>query len=728
MTTPTLDLARKGFAGLAVDDAKKASALTNLERWLNEERFAAYQPTIRGLIERGAWNLLLNSFFQTMPFGTGGRRGPVGVGPNTINPYTLATSVQGHVAFLRQKFGADAALEVVIACDVRIFKDMRGLYLGLPNPLMGLTSRDFARAAACVYAANGVHVRMADPSGDWLLSTPELSFAIRHHGAHGGLNVSASHNHPDDNGGKFYEQRGGQEVPPNDEIFSALVEGIDDARTMDWDEARAAGLITLLDRSVHHAYIDLNVGLSLVPDARNALVVFTNLMGTGDTNVGDTLERAGFDLRYVESQRPHDGQFPHVPFRIANPEVPESMVEATDLARALGGDLVLATDPDGDRIGLVTRRQDGGYTFMNGNEIGALVTEHRFSRLASQGRLPARPLFVTTEVTSRLPVAIARHYGADVVSNLLVGCKYISNVLRHLEDDGEYEGFEGGIESYVIGLEESHGVMVSPAIRDKDAAGAAILLAERAAEEKARGRTLFDVLTDIYRTVGVHVTRQVSIVIEGAVGMARIGKIQDGLRALDPGDTVGGLTIESKQDFLDEARFGTFKSGTDRSARNFLSFGLEGGVRALVRPSGTEPKIKLYTEAIGAPLGSGATDDQVEAERARLDAVLAEVTDRLAQEAYRFLGVEMPRFALRVSSLLALEHREDFAARFVSELGAQATALPSGDALRDWAEERLARYGKDPRKLVAPAVRAWLEQEAELDGAAMARVYEAFSG
>jgi phosphoglucomutase/phosphomannomutase len=715
---------RQGFSGLRIDQAKKDSALVALERWVTGDAYSAYWPAIGELASRGSWDILLYNFFQTMPFGTGGRRGPVGVGPNCFNPYTLSTSVQGHVEYMRKQFGSDSPLSVVVAFDVREFRDNKQRYVGMEHPLAGMRSRDFARIAAEVYAANGVVVHMPDPEGKWVFSTPELSFFIRRLGAKGGLNVSASHNHPDDNGGKFYDHRGGQEVPPNDEIFSTLVEAVQHAPVLPFATAQAQGLVRLLDPAEHRHYVALNAALSLRPEARGARVVFTNLHGAGDTNVGDALVAAGFDVTYVENQRVHDGQFTNVPFGIANPEVPESMGQAAALAKSLGADLVLATDPDADRIGLMARGLDGEMQFLNGNEIGALVTEHRFSRRQQDGTLPAQPIFVTTEVTSRLPVAIALSYGATVISDLLVGCKYIANVLSNLEENGSFRHIRGALGDYVLGLEESHGVLVSPDIRDKDAAGAAVVLAERASEEKTRGRTLVNVLIDAQKRVGVHVTRQVSIVIEGAVGMEQIAKIQAGFRALVEGDSLGGRKILRKDDFLDETGHGAISSGTDRAARNFVSFSLEGNVRCLCRPSGTEPKLKLYTEAVGEPLGEQASDAALLAAKAALEAILTDTTDQIAQHAYAFLGLSMPRFGLRLSPLLPLASRQDFVDKAVGELRQQADAL-DGAALRDWADQRLASYGKDGRSLVRHAVSAWLA-EAQLSEAAAARVRAAF--
>jgi phosphoglucomutase len=711
MENEIIQRVRVGFGSLNIDEAKKEAALLNLERWYTQPPFAEYRNSIDHLVNNEAWDLLLFNFFQTLPFGTGGRRGAVGVGPNCFNPYTLATSVQGHVDYMRSKFD-HADLEVIIAYDVRHFLDVKQRYSSIPdNPLQGKRSRDFAKIAAEVYAANGVRVHMPDPTDDWIVSTPELSYMIRAVGAHGGLNVSASHNHPDDNGGKFYDQDGGQEVPPNDEKFSTFVAAIDDALHMPFDSAQAEGLVQYLDRqTMHDGYINLIVGLSLRPQERNAVFTMSNLHGAGDTNVGDTLERAGFPLHYVASQRAHDGQFPNVPFRIANPEVQETMEAATNLARELKADAVFATDPDADRIGLVAPKGDGSFHFFNGNEIGALVTDQMFSRMQEDGRLPERPLFVTTEVTSRLPGALAKYHGATVVDDLLVGCKYIANVIACMDKDGHFRGLQGHPDDYVLGLEESHGVMVTSQIRDKDAAGAALMLAERASEEKSRGKTLYDALLDTWRKVGIHATRQVSIVIEGAIGMEQIASIQNNLLQLEEGDLLGGRAITRKDNFLSEEGHGPYVSDTDRKARNFVSFEVEGGFRVLARPSGTEPKIKLYTEGITSAPGMDTTRADLETRRDELNAELTTLTDEVAQQAYSILGIDMPIWGLRVSSLLGLSARQDFVTSFLPEFQKEAATLDE-EQLTAWTIQRVQSYGKDPRALVRNGVECWLQSQ-----------------
>lgn len=258
-----LERARAGFAGLTVAQAVQDAALTRLERWLADPTAAETFPVIHALADAGRWELLLDSFYQIIPFGTGGRRGPVGIGPNRINPWTLGTSIQGHCVYLRQRFG-EGPLSVVIAYDVRRYLDTRGHSpAGVPNPVLGLSSRDFAEQAAGIYAANGITVRILARDSGTYLSTPELSFGIRLYGAQGGLNVSASHNPPDDNGAKVYDERGGQQVPPQDEELVTLVEAVTEVKRLTYEDGLAQGLILPIGPELHTAYLQEGLSRSL---------------------------------------------------------------------------------------------------------------------------------------------------------------------------------------------------------------------------------------------------------------------------------------------------------------------------------------------------------------------------------------------------------------------------------------------------------------------------------
>src|SRR5262245_10093454 len=292
-----LEQVAAGFRTIDADPAAKDKALHYIREWLTADAFAAYRPQIEWLIQQQQWSGLLDRFYQVLPFGTGGRRGAVGVGPNRMNLWTLGASVQGHCEYLRERFPEQRELHVALAYDVRRFQDRNKKYNpSLPNPVLGLSSRDFAQAAGSIYVANGIHVHILPNDSTRYLATPELSFTIRHLQGHGGLNISASHNPPDDNGGKFYDERGGQPVPPDDQIMSDLVEQVSTIKSVPWADACRSGKVHFLDESVHRAYIDLCRKQSLLAPPRfdEVRVVFTPLHGVGGTQAMEVLDQAGF--------------------------------------------------------------------------------------------------------------------------------------------------------------------------------------------------------------------------------------------------------------------------------------------------------------------------------------------------------------------------------------------------------------------------------------------------
>lgn len=701
-----LGAASAGFATLAVPEAARASALRHLRQWLTDPPFRAYQHQIRALIDAGHWDRLLDAFYQVLPFGTGGRRGPVGVGPNRFNPWTLGASVQGHAAWLRRVRG-EGPLRVVLACDVRCFEDLRGeLIEGVPDPVRGTTSHDFAEIAAEVYAAAGISVVLPPPGG--VLSTPELSFAIRHLGADAGLNISASHNHPDDNGGKFYDHTGGQAVPPHDEDMAAEVAAVTWVDRMSLDRARAAGLVETLPPALDEAYlraVGAAIGASRPPEGLR--IVFTGLHGTGTRTVHRALQRAGFHVTLEPTQAPHDGGFPAVPFRAPNPEVPRSMDAAVAHAAQVDADLVMACDPDADRLGLMIRKQNPDpmatdpvrWVFASGNDIAALVTHAVLSRRAST----AQPLVFKTEVTSAFVARVAEARGARVVGHLLVGFKYIGAAMAELEAHGRTHGIPGALSQFAVGVEESHGVLVGTAVRDKDAAGGALVLADLAAREKARGRTLCDVLDDLRAEVGPVGNVLMSTVMRGAVGRARIQALQASLRSAPPA-RVGERAVLQVFDRQDPAGvFGPILSETDRASRDVLVFALEGDARVVLRPSGTEPKNKVYVEVCGRP-GQSAVEVQRAARALGEDFVMA----MLARA-----DLHLPRWALSITDLVSVEHKLDFAQAVVPELAGRLDAgtPESLAATGAWLDARIAPYGADARALVADGARAWLQAD-----------------
>ena len=703
----------RGLATLTVADEAKQTAAAHLERWLTEAAFAAYRPQLQWLIEQQQWSLLLDSFYQMLPFGTGGRRGPVGIGINRFNAWTLALSVQGHIAYLRERYpGQD--LSVVIACDVRVYRDLRGLYhADLPNPLLGMTSCDFAQIAAGVYTANGVCVAMLPEASTTYMSTPELSFAIRYLAADAGLNISASHNHPDDNGGKFYNERGGQEVPPQDEAMVRQVERITHVDIPDFAAAKATGLISWIAPEVHEAYVDLNSAQSLHPEARQARVVFTPLHGTGDTTVAEVLRQAGFHVDMVPEQSTHDGTFPAVPYRAPNPEVPDSMQLGQALAQDVGADVVMACDPDADRIGVCSRTASGAYQFLTGNEIAVLTAHYKLEQLQQLGRLPARPVVIKTEVTTELLQPITAHFGGVLIGDLLVGFKYHGDVLDQLEQHGRFRQLEAQLDDFIIAVEESHGILVTSVLRDKDAAGAAVLLAELAALQRQRGVTLLDYLDDIYRRYGYFANVLTSMVMTGAEGLANIRAIQAELRCRPPAQ-IAAWRVTEVVDYWDESGVhGPFVSETDRASRNVLAFTMENGARVIIRPSGTEPKNKIYIEVPSTALGPQATPEALTQQKAEANDIARCLANDFTRQMLAIIDVHLPEYALQISGLVALDKRIDFVEAFIPGFERQAEALCQGtttpDTVTQWIDDHLASYGKDARGLVADAMEAYVQ-------------------
>jgi phosphoglucomutase len=633
-----------GFAKIDAPDALKATAAANLTAWMAQADTAAYRPQIESLIDAGKFSTLLDCFYQVLPFGTGGRRGPVGVGPNRMNLWTLGASVQGHCDYLKQRFPGEQKVQVVLAYDVRVFRDRNGVYdPSKPNPVLGLSSRNFCEFAAGVYAANGIHSHILPDGSKRYVSTPELSFSIRHLKAHGGLNMTASHNPPDDNGSKFYEENGAQPVPPEDQIMSDMVEQVALVKALPWTDAVKSGKVHWLDASVHEAYIDLCRKQSLVPPpkADELRVVFTPLHGVGYFCAGETLEAQGFRPIPVPEQAEPDGAFPNVT-KTPNPEVPECLDRAEAVAREKHADLVIATDPDADRIGglaCTTLDGKGDFRFLTGQELAALLTHFKLSRLASAGALPASPIVVTTEVTTGQITRIARHFNAQVIADLLVGFKYHAEVLRQLETEGRYGDVQGTASDFVIATEESHGILCTEHLRDKDSAGAALLMAEMALYLKRQGRTIPETIDDHARQFGYFNNQLVNIILPGVEGKQDMARMLGRLRTSPPA-SIGGLPVTQFEDLQDESgKLGAYKGGTDKAARNFLIFRLTGpdGILAKVclRPSGTEPKAKAYMEVSSPPMPPGTPEGTWQATRAQVDAVMKAVKDD-------FIGLAKP--------------------------------------------------------------------------------------
>jgi phosphoglucomutase/phosphomannomutase len=636
--------AAAGFRSVSSDTALTDRALASLSRWLSEGQFAAYRPQLEWLVIQEKWSVLLDSFYQILPFGTGGRRGPVGIGPNRMNPWTIGASVQGHCDYLREKFPGVEPVRVVIAYDVRRFLDARKVYNPeAPNPVLGLSSKDLAHLAAGVYAANGIHLHTLPADSPRYMSTPEMSFAIRHLGCHGGLNLTASHNPPDDNGLKFSDERGAQPVPPDDQIMSDIVDQVTAIKEMPFAEAVRGGRVLFLDDAPHRAYIELCQKQSLIAPPRfdEFTVVFTPLHGVGGMSAGEVLAAQGFRPVPVPEQATPDGQFPNVT-KSPNPEVPDSLDRAERVAREVHADLVLATDPDADRIGAMANDGRGGLRYITGNELCALLTWFKLDQLSRKGRMPESPLVITTVVTTSLVTRIARHFGAQVVNNLLVGFKHMAEVLRQLEETGAYDDVRARPEDMVIATEESHGILAMPQVRDKDAAAACLLLAELALDQKRHGKTLVTALDDLAQQFGYFRNELANIVMPGLEGKQNMARMLDRLRSAPPA-ALAGLAVTGFEDLRDpNGRMGPIRGGTDAAGRNVLVFRLSDNAKVVLRPSGTEPKAKAYVEVCSAPRSLRETDSTWEETCRSID----EQTQRLANE---FLDLAM--------KLAGLEHQ-----------------------------------------------------------------------
>ena len=621
---------RDGFATLSVPGKYIDSALKWLEVWLTDRMFEDYGPQIRYLIESEKWDFLLDSFYQVIPFGTGGRRGLVGIGPNRINPWTIQASAQGHSQYLIKQFGEAAKTRgVVLAFDVRRYTQ-QGIYDETrPNPVMNLDGIHLAEAAAAVYAANAIRVYMfASPR-----TTPELSFAIRHLNAVSGDMFSASHNLPTDNGKKVYDHFGGQLIPPDDQsLVDEVTQNVAEIKIISIDEAKNKRLLELIGEDVDKAYYAAVCPVSL-SEARDVKIVYSPLHGTGRTSVYPVLKQLGFDVRLDPQTSNLSGAFENVTFNIPNPEVIESFDKSLPYAKKVNADILISTDPDADRIGVMLKHK-GSWQFLTGNEIGIILANYAISKYATKGRLNRNSVIIKTDVTTSLIEKIAQAHGVQCIGNLLVGFKYIADVMNKIEA-------EGRIDDFIFGTEESHGYLTGNYARDKDAAPPAVWLAEHAAELKKQSKTLLEDLNDIYAQYGYCHNYLTEIRLLGAKGMEQISKIMDHLR---------NTSIAAFGDFRVIERLDRFQgqpqphlSETDTSARNMLVYYFgnlpaTSSIRVTVRPSGTEPKIKMYFEVVGTPCGIQGLGD----ERKRISDIRLELEKAFMQYCYKLLNVEFP--------------------------------------------------------------------------------------
>lgn len=543
--------------------------------WLTDPRFADSMDEITGLIRTGDLNELEDAFRVKIEFGTGGIRGSMGPGPNRINLRTVGEAAQGIARYVL-KSGDDAPCRgVVIAHDTRN------------------NSQGFANEVAAVLAGNGIRAGIFDGCR----SSPELSFAVRSTNAVAGVVISASHNPPGDNGIKVYWSDGGQVVPPHDRNIIAEVNAVSEVRNLDFKQAVEQGLIGNLDRAVDTHYHRELARLTLSPE-RRIRMVYTPLHGVGLTSVVPALEILGYgELHVVASQAKPDGDFPTVPDGVANPEDPRALAVAVREAAEIDADMVIASDPDADRLGCAVPDSRTGWNAsleelaLDGNQIGAILCRYILETKKSRRELRAGGVVAKTIVTTDLTSIIARAFGATVVDDLLVGFKHIGRLIEDLPAGAEF----------LFGAEESHGYLAGSFTRDKDAAVAAVLLCECAATLKARGRTLRDYLDEIYAEYGYFREIQQSVIRTGAQGNRDIELIMESLRRRPPLQ-IGGCDIVEIIDRRNgkalDLHTGSVRT-IEGATGNVIAFTFTpaGHTRVTARPSGTEPKIKYYVSA-----------------------------------------------------------------------------------------------------------------------------------
>ena len=555
------------------DEKLSASARENILRWLTESRYARYRDSVVHHIETEKWRQLDDAFWTIIPFGTGGRRGCMyPIGSNTINERTIGESASGLAAYVRSVNSTGADLSCAIAYDTRH------------------NSRTFAELCARIMVAADFSVYFLDD----FRSTPELSFLVRHKNCSCGIMVTASHNPPSDNAVKVYWSTGGQILPPHDEAIIELVMNVGEIEEgISFEEAVAQGAIEICTTEIDGAFVQAVASEGFGGD-RNLSILYSPLHGVGASAVCPVLAAAGFsDVEVFADHASPSGDFPNVPGHVSNPENPEVYEAIVARAQESGADLVMVSDPDCDRIGCSARvslNADAAWRTFNGNQIGVLLADYVLERRKSA--LTSQHYLVKTLVTTEMIRRIGESYGVATHGDLLVGFKWIGAKID-----------EAGPEHFVFGAEESHGYLMGQYARDKDGAMAAMLLAELAAKVKSEGKTLHEKLDDLYWQHGYHAERLMTIRMEGSQGMIRMQQLMKELRE-NPPQAISGIAVSGLRDYL--AGRTILPDGSSRSLQgptgDIVVIDLaDDGNYVAVRPSGTEPKVKVYLFTYVAP-------------------------------------------------------------------------------------------------------------------------------
>lgn len=567
------------------------SILQQATYWSTAEVFdAATRSEIAALIEARNDREITDRFYRDLEFGTGGMRGIIGAGANRMNIYNVRKATEALARYVRAQFPQEANLRVAISHDSRRF------------------SREFAQAAAEVLAANGIQALITKE----LRPTPLLSFMVREYGCKAGICVTASHNPPNYNGYKVYWETGGQLVPPHDEAIVRIYGEIHDLaqiRQLPYRKGLETGQIREIGEELDEAYLKRAASWSLRQAGRSGFkIVYTPLHGAGGHMVTEILRQFGFsDVTMVPEQAAPDGNFPTVKY--PNPEEPAALDRARALAQKIGADLVLATDPDVDRIGMEIRVGDT-YFRPNGNQIACLLNEFVLESLKEQKRLPAHPLVIKTIVTTDLQADLAQEFGVDC-EETLTGFKWICDRIEAWET-----GSLGEKKKFVCGGEESFGFLADSFVRDKDAVLACAIAADMVAYYKSRGETVIDRLNRMFERHGVYEESLYTLTLPGKDGAEAIQSMMTRLRQ-DPPRAIDGIPVKFLRDFENSQEL-SFDGTSFYKAReltlprsNVLQFILNDGTKVSVRPSGTEPKIKFYV-SVKAPDGKGKRGDALE--------------------------------------------------------------------------------------------------------------------
>lgn len=536
---------------------------SRIDQWLSAEYDENTVAKVQQLIDNKEETELLDSFYKELEFGTGGLRGIMGVGSNRINKYTIGKATQGLANYLKKQF-PNQQIKVAVSYDSRN------------------NSQSFGHLVADVFSANAIHVFLFEQ----LRPTPMLSFAVRHFNCQSGVMLTASHNPKEYNGYKAYWNDGGQLVAPHDENVITEVNAIQSVSEIKFQ--RIENNITIIGDDFDDIYVQANKRLSIHPEAveaqKNLKIVFSPIHGTGITIVPKMLEAWGFtNVVVVEEQAKPDGNFPTVVY--PNPEEEEAMSMAKKRGQELGADVIMATDPDADRVGVAVRNNDGEYQLLNGNQIGSLLTYYVLSSKKDKGELKDNDYIVKTIVTTNLIAAIADSFNVKSYETL-TGFKYIGEVMTR----------ELGKENYLIGGEESYGFLVGDLVRDKDAVNSCAFIAEMTAYFKNQGKSLYEVLLELYVKYGFYKEKLISLTKKGKAGADEIKQMMVDLRANTP-KTLGAVAVKEIRDYENLVAKNVVSGETtviDLPKSDVLQFITVDGDVISARPSGTEPKIKFY--------------------------------------------------------------------------------------------------------------------------------------